>query len=202
MAAPYYTIRTDVDAAIYALANMELGLKRMARGDYRRDVVPPLVAEAHALADSVYEDDASPDGTPWVDVQKPTGEILEETLTMRRSLSAERGPYKPDGFYIVLEYGDIKARWHHYGTKVGGPISDAERRPFHPKRLRRGKFENIRASSLFDRVSGDFGQDERWHIPPRPLLPIDDIDAPEWVAHLEALWYERFIVWMTINVAF
>jgi hypothetical protein len=174
----------------------------MARGGERREVVPPVVERARQLADEVYDLDASPDGTPWVPVKKPTGEALEETLAMRSSLTAERGPYRPDGFFVVVQYGDEKARHHHYGTKRGGPISDERRKPFHPKRLRLGRFENIRASSLLDPSSGAFGAAERQHIPARPLLPIGDIQAPRWVSELESTWLTAETAWIQKELSF
>lgn len=190
------SVKVSVGPAVAALATLERGLRDIARGGERKDVVPHVVERARELADEVYTFDASPDGTPWVPVKKPDGDALEETGAMRASLRAERGPYRPDGFFVIVGYGDEKARHHHYGTKHGGPISDDARKPFHPKRLRRGRFENIRASSLFDPSSGTFGQAERQHIPARPLLPIGDIQAPRWVSELETTWATSFEAWM------
>lgn len=194
--------RANMSAALGALSKLERGLRTIARGGERRETVPPVVERARVLADEVFVFDASPDGTPWVPVQKPTGEALEETGAMRARLFAERGPYQPDGFFVVVGYGDEKARHHHYGTKRGGPISDAERKPFHPKRLRLGRFENIRASSRFDPSTGEFGRAEGWHIPPRPLLPIGDIQAPRWVSELESTWATAQTAWMQRELAF
>jgi phage gpG-like protein len=193
---PLLSVKVDVAAATERLSRLERGLRTIARGGERKDVVPPVVEKTLALADEVYNLDASPDGTPWVPVKKPDGQALEETGAMRASLYAERGPYRPDGFFVVVGYGDEKARHHHYGTKHGGPISDDARKPFHPKRLRLGKFENVRRSSFLDPSTGAFGQDERQHIPARPLLPIGDIQAPRWASELESTWLVSFEAWM------
>jgi hypothetical protein len=196
------SFKANTSSADAALAKLERGLRAMARGGERKEVVPPVVERARALADDVFVLDASPDGTPWVEVKKSSGEALEETGAMRASAYAERGAYNPGGFDIVVGYGDKKARHHHHGTKLGGPISDAERRPFHPKRQRQGRFENIRVSSLFDKTTGAFGRSEGWHIPPRPLLPIGDIQAPRWESELESTWLTVQIAWMQKELAF
>lgn len=202
MASLFAVVRIDLAAADAALAGLERSLLELARGGERRHVLPPIVARARELADEVYLFDAAPDGTPWVPVKKDDGEALEETGAMRASLSAERGPYNPTGFTVVVSYGDEKARHHHYGTKRGGPISDDARKPFHPKRMRRGRFENIRASSLFNPADGTFGRSETNHIPARPLLPIGDIQAPRWESELESTWAASFTAWMQKGMGF
>lgn len=196
------SVSVDVAAATDRLSRLERGLLTIARGGERKEVVPPVVERARVLADEVYVDDASPDGTPWAPVKKSDGNALEETGAMRASLYSERGPYRPNGFFVVVGYGDEKARHHHYGTKHGGPISDDARKPFHPKRLRLGRFENVRRSSFLDPSSGAFGQAERQHLPARPLLPIGDIQAPRWVSELESTWSVSFTAWMQRELSF
>jgi phage gpG-like protein len=196
------SVNVNVGPGVAALDRLYCGLLTIARGGERKEVVPPVVERARVLADEVFVFDASPDGAPWVPVKKQDGEALEETGAMRASLSAERGPYRPDGFYVVVSYGDEKARHHHYGTKHGGPISDAARKPFHPKRMRKGRFENIRSSSFLDPSTGAFGQAERQHIPARPLLPIGDIQAPRWASELEETWSVAFTAWMHKELSF
>lgn len=164
--------------------------------------MPPIIDRARELADEVYVFDASPDGTPWAPVQKDDGDALEESGAMRADLYAERGPHNPSGFTIIVGYNIERARHHHYGTFRGGPISDDARRPFHPKMRRNNRWENIRASSLFNRERGTFGAAERQHIPARPLLPIGDIKAPRWVTALEETWADSFESWLQKKAAF
>lgn len=195
-------VKPNCSAAIAACAKLESSMRAITNGTYRRDVLPPLIDKARELADEVYVLDASPDGTPWIDVKKPSGEMLEETGAMRADLYAERGPYNPNGFTIIVGYNIDRARYHHYGTKHGGPISDEARKPFHPKRRRLGQWENIRASSLFNPNRGTFGAAERPHIPARPLLPIGDIKAPRWETALEETWASSFEDWLQSKAAF
>ena len=164
--------------------------------------MPPIVDRARELADEVYVFDASPDGTPWIPVKKESGEALEESGDMRADLYAERGAYNPNGFTIIVGYNIARARHHHYGTFRGGPISDDARKPFHPKRQRKGRWENIRASSLFNPKHGTFGAAEQQHIPARPLLPIGDIKAPRWETALEETWADSFTNWLQNKAAF
>lgn len=194
--------RVRCGAGIAACTKLEKGLREIAHGGERREVLPPIIDRAATLADEVFVFDASPDGTPWIEVKKLNGEALEESGAMRASKSVERGPYQPNGFFIVIEYGDAKARHHHYGTKHGGPISDDARKPFHPKMRRNNRWENIRKSSYLDSLSGRFGQAEREHIPARPLLPIGDIQAPRWVTALEETWLQSFTAWMQKGLGF
>lgn len=189
-------------AAIASMASLERSLRAIANGSYLRDIMPPLLDHAHRLADEVFMFDASPDGTPWVPVKKETGEALEETGAMRASISVERGPYSPNGFTIIVEYTDEKASYHHYGTRRGGPISEAVRRPFHPKRQRLGRWENVRKSSRMDPSSGMFGVAEHDHIPARPLLPIGGIQAPRWETALEETWRDSFENWLNSKAGF
>jgi phage gpG-like protein len=198
----YLDIRAKYGNAITKCKDLESSLRNVGNGSYRREVMPPITDRARELADECYVFDASPDGTPWIDVQKLDGEMLEDTGAMRADLYAERGPYTPNGFTIIVGYNIERARHHHYGTKRGGPISDAERRPFHPKRQRLGRWENIRASSLFNPNRGTFGAAERQHIPARPLLPIGDIQAPRWVTALEETWADSFESWLQKKAAF
>lgn len=188
-------LQSNMGGALAYLDRVGRACRTMARGGERKDVLPPLVEKARELADDVFVFDAAPDGSPWTPVQKATGEALEETLAMRGSLYAERGPYSPGGFTIIVGYADEKARHHHFGTKRGGPISDEARRPFHPKVQRRGRWEHVRASSRMD-AAGNFGQSEAWHTPPRPLLPIGDMQAPRWEAELEREWLTGFEAWL------
>ena len=195
------SLQSNMGGALAGLTRLSAACRTMARGGERKDVLPPLVDTARELADEVFVLDAAPDGTPWTPVQKATGEALEETLAMRGSLYAERGPYSPGGFTIIVGYADEKARYHHFGTKRGGPISDAARRPFHPKVQRRGRWEHVRASAHMD-AAGNFGASEAWHIPPRPLLPIGDMQAPRWQGELERVWQESFEAWLGKEAGF
>jgi hypothetical protein len=195
-------VKVNCINAITSCKRLETSLRSIGNGTYRREIMPPIIEEARLLADEVYAFDASPDGTPWIPVKKQDGEALEETLAMRDSLYAERGAYNPNGFVVVVGYNDIKAQYHHYGTKHGGPISDNARKPFHPKRRRGNRWENIRSSSQFDPSRGTFGAAERQHIPARPLLPIGNIEAPRWVTALEYTWVTTFESWLQQKAAF
>ncbi|TXH49813.1 MAG: hypothetical protein E6Q97_21970 [Desulfurellales bacterium] len=195
-------IRVKCGNAIAKCNGLEAALRSINNGSYRREVMPPIIDRARELADEVYVFDASPDGTPWAPVKKDDGEALEDTGAMRADLYAERGPYNPNGFTIVVGYNIERARHHQYGTKHGGPISDDARRPFHPKMRRGNRWENIRASSLFNRERGTFGAAERQHIPARPLLPIGDIKAPRWETALEETWADSFTNWLQNKAAF
>jgi phage gpG-like protein len=198
----YLEVRAKCGNAIAKCNSLESALRNIGNGSYRREVMPPIVERARELADEVFVFDASPDGSAWIPVKKLDGEALEETGAMRASLYAERGAYNPSGFMIVVGYNSELARHHHYGTKRGGPISDDARKPFHPKMRRGNRWENIRASSHFNREHGTFGTAEREHIPARPLLPIGDIQAPRWVTALEETWADSFESWLQKKAAF
>jgi phage gpG-like protein len=195
-------VRAKCGNAIAKCSSLESALRSIGNGSYRREIMQPIIDHARELADEVYVLDASPDGTPWVPVKKDHGEALEDTGAMRADLYAERGAYNPNGFTIVVGYNSPIARHHHYGTKHGGPISDDARKPFHPKMRRGNRWENIRASSHFNPKHGTFGTTEREHIPARPLLPIDGINAPRWETALEDTWANSFEDWLQNKAAF
>jgi hypothetical protein len=154
------------------LVRFAAGLESVASGGWKGPVQVATIGAVEELLHEQFANGIDPEGNPWT----PTVRGNDPPLTQSGALAGSARAV-PDGELDVLaQVTDEKAVWHQYGTKRGATSPGAL--PSDPERRGRGwkGRPDVRRKSHLTA--------ERWHVPPRRILPIGDQPA-RWASRIQ-----------------
>lgn len=155
------------------LARFGAALQGIAAGDFRAPVQQAAMTAVQGLLAEQFAMGIDPNGNPWAPTVRGNAPPLTRSGAMRSSARAVPGP---DGLGASAQVTDEKALWHQFGTKRGAPSPGA----LPSEKARRGRGWKGRR----DVPRKTAATPERWHTPPRPMLPIGQRPA-RWVERIE-----------------